>query len=269
MAAWVPCGCGTDQTLGRTVALKRIGVAPGGGCHRRPSAPSARPGWPLGSTTPTWSPCSTSSTTRTPTSSGWSWSTSTAPTSARSSAPTAPCRPTRSRRSWPRSPTRWPPRTRAGIVHRDVKPSNILVAPDGNVKLTDFGIARTEADAALTQTGLVTGSPAYLAPEVASGQSATEASDVWSLGRDPVPRADRQAALRGRRQRDGRALPDRPRGAAAPGQRRLARLRCWRPRWSRTPRSVERRPGPGLPRGRAADDRSSSAPVRTQTHPRR
>ena len=70
----------------------------------------------------------------------------------------------------------------AGIVHRDVKPANLLVTPDRRVKVTDFGIARAAEGMALTQTGEVMGTPAYISPEQAEGGTATAASDVYSLG---------------------------------------------------------------------------------------
>ncbi len=69
----------------------------------------------------------------------------------------------------------------AGIVHRDVKPANVML-PAGSVKLTDFGIAHSATDTRLTSTGLLIGSPAYMAPERLNGHDATPGSDLWALG---------------------------------------------------------------------------------------
>jgi hypothetical protein len=70
----------------------------------------------------------------------------------------------------------------AGVVHRDVKPSNIMVLSNGRVKLTDFGIAQSTDDPRLTTSGILIGSPVYMAPERLRGQHADAGSDLWALG---------------------------------------------------------------------------------------
>ena len=70
----------------------------------------------------------------------------------------------------------------AGVVHRDIKPANVLIRPDGMVKLTDFGISRTDSQIDLTADGMVMGTAQYLPPEQAMGEKATSLGDLYALG---------------------------------------------------------------------------------------
>jgi eukaryotic-like serine/threonine-protein kinase len=92
----------------------------------------------------------------------------------------------------------------AGIVHRDVKPANVLVDRDGHACLTDFGIATTTGDSSLTTHGALIGSPSYMAPERANGEEPRPPVDLWSLGatlyaavegRPPFDRGEAMATL--------------------------------------------------------------------------
>jgi serine/threonine-protein kinase len=123
-----------------------------------------------------------------------------------------------------------------GLLHRDVKPANVMISREGEVKLMDFGIAKGVGTDDLTATGLVVGSPSYLAPEVLEGEDATPRADVWALGVTLYELATGEKPFTGRsaddlfrqirkgRLRPVRALaPDCPRRLARAIERCLAR----------------------------------------------
>ena len=110
----------------------------------------------------------------------------------------------------------------ARVLHRDVKPGNVLLGPEDQVVLTDFGMAIADGCTALTTSGVLIGSPAYMAPERARGEPATPAADLWSLG------ATLYTAVEGRPpfDREGAGHPhcrrQRPSGSAHAGRPALA-----------------------------------------------
>ena len=162
------------------------------------------------------------------------------------------------------------------MVHRDVKPGNILVRPDGSVKITDFGIAHSARSVALTRTGQVIGTPQYLSPEQAEGRPATPGQrrlrprphrlrvpgrPACVRGRQPGhdraqagPPGPRAAARRAARRRAGAHLPGRAQGRGGPLRRRrgLRRRDRRHPGRAPAPRGRRRRSPPLRPPPAAA-----------------
>jgi len=115
---------------------------------------------------------------------------------------------------------------RAGVMHRDVKPGNVLLGEDGRVVLTDFGLATVPGDPNVTRTGLVLGSPAYIAPERARDGTFGPEADLWSLGATLYAAVEGQSPRRSRRWR--RWPPSRRRWRAGPVRSRRSWPGCCR-----------------------------------------
>ena len=179
----------------------------------------------------------------------------------------------------------------AGVVHRDVKPGNVLLV-DGDPVLIDFGIAHVADDIRLTMTGLVMGTPGYLAPEVVGGDDVTARHRLVGLGRHDRLRRQRHPAVRHRaderRARPGERRRPRPRGGRPAHRAAALRGALAEPERAPAPRRGRRGPGALRPRGaghrgdpgapgaardpaplRAADHRPAAAPSAAARAPAR
>jgi serine/threonine-protein kinase len=173
----------------------------------------------------------------------------------------------------------------AGLVHRDVKPQNLLVRPDGVVKIADFGIARAAEATRLTQVGTILGTVAYLAPEQAAGEEVTAAADLYSLGAvlyevltGGTPYRSDSLAEVARRQESGEIEPIRDRAPEVPEPLEDAVMRClarnplYRPRSAaelarELAEAVPEAPTEPLPR--RASPPARTRPLPTRSAPRR
>ena len=132
----------------------------------------------------------------------------------------------------------------AGIVHRDIKPTNVMLLPEGGVKLLDFGVARQSEDTTVTATHSIVGSPTYMAPEQVQGELGDAASDRWALGVLLYEMLAGKPPFDGREHSE-RSLQSRPRRAVAgcPMSAPRCSTSCAAP-WKKTRSGASRPPAP-------------------------